>query len=82
MAQIPRCVCERALSPKASFDRRSFRYKRSGRAWVLIGCPRGQWNARAERCRVGTRAYKLLTPAPARGRCASGQAKACKRGRR
>lgn len=63
--------CEKKITPKARFDPRSFRYKRSGRAWVIIGCPRGQWNPQAGRCRVGTRAYKLLVPAEA-GRCPAG----------
>lgn len=61
--------CEEKLAAKSGFDKRSFRYKKSGKAWVLIGCPKGKWNAKAKRCRVGTRAHKLL--APPRGRSCS-----------
>jgi len=52
--------CERKLAAKTRFDRRSFRWKRSGRAWLLIGCPKGKWRPRLERCAVGTRAYVVL----------------------
>ena len=58
--------CEEVLAPKSEFDKRSFRYKKSGKAWVLIGCARGHWNAKNARCKVGTRVHKLL--APPRGR--------------
>jgi len=63
--------CERTVKPKPSFDRRSFRWKQSGSARVLIACPKGHYDARREVCRVGTRAYKVV--APARGRCPVGQ---------
>lgn len=73
MARVMRgSFCERREAPKGRFDRRSFRWKKSGRAFVLVGCPRGEWNARAGRCKVGTRAYKILAPAP-RGRCPTGR---------
>jgi len=38
--------CERTVAPKSEFDPRSFRYKKSGKAWVLIGCPKGEWQAK------------------------------------
>lgn len=75
--------CERRVAPASAFDRRSFRWKRSGSAWVLVGCPRGEWDPRATivvrgrrvrgRCRVGTRAHRVLSPAPARGACRKGK---------
>jgi len=49
----------RKLAPKSKFDPRSFRWKRSGKAMILIACPKGKWNARTSRCRVGTRAYEV-----------------------
>ena len=55
--------CERQIHPKKHFDKRSFRWKTSGKAKILIACPRGSWNARTARCRRGTQAYKILTPA-------------------
>ena len=50
-------------SPKPRLDRRSLRWKRSGKAWVLVGCPQGEWQPRAKRCSVGTRAAEVLTRA-------------------
>lgn len=39
----------------------SFRYKSVGKKTkLLICCPTGYWNKRAERCEVGTRAYEVL----------------------
>lgn len=63
--------CEKQAAPKSRFAKGSFRYKKSGDAWVLIGCPKRQWNASAARCRVGTQAYKVLAPARG-GRCSIG----------
>lgn len=63
--------CEKQIAAKSRFAKGSFRYKKSGAAWVLIGCPKRQWDAGAERCRAGTRAYKVLAPARS-GRCSAG----------
>ena len=48
---------------KSSFAPGSFRTigKKGGRR-LVIGCPRGKYNRRSRRCRVGTKAYELLTP--------------------
>lgn len=75
MPKIKGRFCERAIEPKKRFDARSFRWKRSGTSWVLIGCPRRKWDAKNQRCKVGTRAYRVLQrstrgvccPNPARG---------------
>jgi hypothetical protein len=75
--KIKGTFCEREMSPKSSFDRRSFRYKpigREGKSWGLFGCPEGQWDERRQSCKVGMKAYKILSAAPKRG--------ACKRGRK
>ncbi len=73
--------CERQLAPKSSFAKPSFRWKRSGRAWLLVGCPRGKWKPRAQRCAVGLRAYKLLKPTTNQqsGSCPAGQHRITKR---
>jgi hypothetical protein len=63
--------CERKVAPKSKFDARSFRWKKSGKGRVLVGCPKGKWNAKTERCRVGTKAYAILTPTHT-GRCRRG----------
>ena len=62
--------CERQKAPKSRFDSRSFRWVLSGRGRILVGCPRGKWQPRAQRCSVGTRAYKVLMPG---GTCAGGR---------
>jgi hypothetical protein len=62
--------CERTVEAASSFDQASFRWKKSGKSWVLTGCPRGDF-ARG-RCRVGLRAHKLLAKA-GRGRCKIGR---------
>jgi hypothetical protein len=52
--------CEKSLAPRKQFDSDSFRWKQSGKAWLLVGCPKGKWQPRKERCRVGTKAHKIL----------------------
>ena len=69
--KIKGTFCERTLAPKTQFDRRSFRWKPSGKAWLLVGCPKGKWMPRKKRCKVGTRGHKLLSPARKK-RCAAG----------
>ncbi len=56
-----RYVHER-LEPKGRFDPRSFRTVQSGDALVTVGCPKGQWDAKRKRCRVGTRAQRIMRP--------------------
>lgn len=55
----------RACKPERTpaLDKRSLRWKQSGKAWVLVGCPNGKWQASKKRCRVGTRAAEVLTRA-------------------
>lgn len=66
--------CREIQAPRRDFDRRSFRWIKRRETWILIGCPKGQWQPRKQRCKVGTRAYEVLTPAT--------PGKRCKRGRR
>lgn len=61
--------CKRVLAPKTAFDRRSFRWKKSGLAWVLVGCRRGHW--RRGRCVKGLRAHEVLVRA--NGACRVGE---------
>lgn len=73
--------CERKGSvSKAKVDPRSFRWIFSGKAKVLIACPKSAWNDRAKRCASGTRAYKILTK-PKHGRCKAGAKKIQKKSR-
>jgi hypothetical protein len=52
------CFCEKTVAPKSRFAKKSFRWIKSGRSWVLIGCPKGKF--RRGRCTVGTRAHKVM----------------------
>ena len=58
------------MLPKRVFDRRSFRWKRRGRAWVLTGCRRGHFHH--GRCNNGLRAHVVLVKS--NGRCHIGRA--------
>ena len=52
---------ERINAP-AKFDKRSFRKKIVGDRQILIGCPKGKWNASKGACRVGTMAVSIARP--------------------
>ena len=41
------------------FDSSSLFEKKSGRAIITIGCPRGHFDSKTRRCDVGTRALKM-----------------------
>jgi hypothetical protein len=71
--QITGRFCERKLVPKRSFDVRSFRWKKKGKNWLLIGCPKGKWAPQAGRCKVGTKAHVLLVAARGKGLCRVGR---------
>lgn len=47
---------------KNEFHPDSFFQKKSGKAFVTIGCLKGDWDARAGRCKRGTRAYQIRIP--------------------
>lgn len=57
---IPRGYTEKRGMRRGACAKGSIRTVRSGSARVLICCPKGKWNARRSRCRVGTRAYAVL----------------------
>jgi len=78
MAKIKGTFCEEKLAYKRYFDRRSFRWKKSGRAWVLVGCKRGAWNDTRKQCLIGTEAYVLLRSTTANVRCPAGSRRVSK----
>jgi hypothetical protein len=68
--------CERKLQSKNIFDYRSFRYKKSGKSWLLTACPKGHYHPtrpKNRRCDVGLQAYKILVNTPS-GVCVIGKA--------
>jgi hypothetical protein len=60
--------CVRTEHSLSAFDRRSIRTIYRGKAKMLVGCPKGQWQASRQQCKVGTRAHEIITP----GRCRHG----------
>lgn len=70
--KIKGVFCERTATPKSKCARASFRWKRSGTAWILICCPKGKWDGRRKHCRVGTRAHKVLSRTRKGKRCPVG----------
>ena len=65
--RLPKSKCVKIERPKGQFDKRSFRYIKAGDTVLLIGCPKGQWSARAKKCKVGTRLHEKIVQAPKRG---------------
>lgn len=66
--KLPKSKCVKRYARKSSFDKRSFRYTKRGKLILLIGCPKGKWNAKTKRCKVGTRAFEAIKAAK-RNRC-------------
>lgn len=54
--------CPEQVAPKGRFDRRSFRTVVSDGHRVTVGCPKGKWDPRRQRCKVGTQAQRILHP--------------------
>lgn len=52
---------ERIKAP-AYFDRRSLRIIQRGTHKLIVGCPRGKYDAKAERCTTGTEVQAILHP--------------------
>lgn len=63
--------CKVVKAPKTKFDKRSFRWRKSGKAWVLVGCMKGDWNAKKSKCVTGTKAHEVLVRAS--GSCVVGR---------
>lgn len=66
--KIKGTFCEREMLSKSAFDRRSLRWKKSGKSWVMTGCRRGSF--RRGRCKTGLRAHVVL--AKSNGSCPRG----------
>lgn len=66
--KIKGVFCEREMLPKSAFDRRSLRWKKSGKSWVMTGCRKGHF--KRGRCKTGLRAHVVLSPD--RGFCPGG----------
>jgi len=51
--KLPKKKCKKVLSTR-KVAKGSYRWKKSGSAYLLIGCPVGEWMPRKKRCKVGT----------------------------
>ena len=71
--KIPAKKCVKRENPKKMFHKKSFRWKKSGKAMVLVGCPKKEWMPRAKRCAVGLKAFEVVKPR--RGACSTGYKK-------
>lgn len=65
--------CERKFAPKSRYASGSFRWKKSGNTWLLIACPRGQWQPRKKRCKKGTEGFAVLRKVKKGQRCRKGE---------
>lgn len=56
------------IEPKENFDNRSFRVINLGTKGkkATIGCPKGEWSPSKNKCKVGTRIQKIMTPRKSR----------------
>jgi len=69
MPKMSGVYCEKTLAPKSRVAKKSFRWIKRGRSWLLVGCRRGSF--KRGRCRTGMLAVKILTRA--HGRCSVGR---------
>lgn len=58
--KLPKKKCKKTLSSRRA-AKDSFRWKKSGKAFLLIACPVGKYNAKTKKCRVGTFAVEKVT---------------------
>ncbi len=58
MKKIRGRFCERVVLAKGRFDRRSFRWKKTGNAWLLVGCRKGSY--RSGVCQTGMATHVIL----------------------
>lgn len=65
--------CDERQQDPRKFDPRSFRTIKLGKKGKLgtVGCPKGEWQPRKKRCRVGMQLQRILIP-EGQGRCRVG----------
>lgn len=56
---LPKRKCRKVVS-KRRVAKGSQRWIKRGKTYLLIGCPVGKWNARAQECKVGTFAIEKV----------------------
>ena len=62
--------CRKRVEDPKKFDRRSFRSKRlSKRTRIIVACPRGQYDTRRKRCKVGMKTQSIIKKKKKDGSC-------------
>lgn len=72
--KLPKNKCKKTLSKRA-YAKGSPRWVKRGKAYLLIACPRGKWNASTERCKVGTFAVEEVKASRKGASCPTGYRK-------
>jgi hypothetical protein len=54
--------CVEIVKPLEHFDERSIRSVKRDGHMVKVGCPKGEWDAKTKRCKVGTEAHSIWHP--------------------
>lgn len=67
--KLPKKKCVKRYHRESYFAKGSLRTIKRGKVFLIIGCPKGKWSAKTERCKVGTKAFELIK-ASKKGRCA------------
>lgn len=53
--------CSFRVRNPSMFDKKSFRTKKRGKnTRIVVGCPKGKYNRKTEKCKVGTRVQTIL----------------------
>lgn len=72
--KLPKQKCRKKLSTRKA-AKGSFRWKKSGSAYLLIACPARKWDKKKGKCKVGTFAVEEVKAARA-GACPTGMKRA------
>ena len=67
---ITKNECRKRQTNPNKFDKRSFRSKKvSKRTRIIIGCPRGKYNQKTKKCKVGTKIQSIIKKKNKDGTC-------------
>lgn len=71
--KLPKNKCRKKLAPLSRAAKGSFRWKKVSKStYLLIACPRGKYNAKTEKCRVGTFAVEEIKTSRKGSACPTG----------
>jgi hypothetical protein len=70
--KLPKNKCVKRYHRESFFAKGSLRTIKRGKVFLIVGCPKGKWNTKTKRCRIGTKAFELIKAAK-KGRCPRGE---------